>query len=394
MNQKYLYSFEAKEIQKFILQGDKLKEMIGGSEIVSRLCDEFLKKTLKELGGEHEIIANAAGWGRIIFHSKNGLEQFYAHWPMLAAQFAPGLQVIQAVVELPDENNLLGAIDEINRLLRLERNVIIPLLPEITPLVDRNLRTGLAAVIRHAKDDGLLDRQAVRKRSYEGQSLTISRQLNTDGLTWPEDFERIVDEESSFLAIIHADGNDLGSTLIRIKEHIESSSSDPKEIYGKFSEVIDQSTVGATQYAFDKVLKPAANARKDNNKGVIPGRPIVLGGDDLTIIVRADLAFDFIVDFLQEFESQSEKKIKELLGEKGLPQKLTACAGIAFVKKNYPFVHGYELAESICGYTKQQAKQNKFTIAKDPRNTSLQVLPFTKTPPASPVTMEKFAIAS
>jgi hypothetical protein len=42
MTNSFLYSFEAKEIQKFIMRGDKLREMVGGSELVNQLCGEFL----------------------------------------------------------------------------------------------------------------------------------------------------------------------------------------------------------------------------------------------------------------------------------------------------------------------------------------------------------------
>jgi len=46
----WYYTFEAKEIQSFILQSDKLREMVGGSELVSRLCGSFLHDALKALG--------------------------------------------------------------------------------------------------------------------------------------------------------------------------------------------------------------------------------------------------------------------------------------------------------------------------------------------------------
>jgi hypothetical protein len=49
-----------------------------------------------------------------------------------------------------------------------------------------------------------------------------------------------------------------------------------------------------------------------------------------------------------------------------LPEKLTSCAGIAFVKKAYPFSRAYELAESLCSYAKGVAKNN--LVKKDETN--------------------------
>ena len=56
---KWLFKFETKEIQKFILQGNKLKDMIGGSEIINELCEKYILGCLKELGipdSDYEII--------------------------------------------------------------------------------------------------------------------------------------------------------------------------------------------------------------------------------------------------------------------------------------------------------------------------------------------------
>lgn len=370
MGTRYLYTFEAKEIQKFILQSDKLKEMIGGSEIVSQLCGDFLKNALATLGcTNHTIVANAAGWARIIFTDEDEMKCFFAHWPLLVAQFAPGLQVIQAVVSFVEDSEISEALEHVNKQLRRERNVRMRSLPEITPLIERNPLTGLAAVTRTDatkeadKKAKLLDRQSERKRIFQEGTLTVNELIKIEsGQEWPDEFDKIVDSDKNFLAIIHADGNDLGSTLIKIKEHVKKTDVDAAMVYGKFSEVIQRATVNAVQSAYDEVLKPAAKLRE----GIIPGRPIVLGGDDLTIIVRADLAFDFTTHFLREFESLSESLLgKELAGVVDLPKKLTACAGIAFVKKAYPFVNGYSLAESLCGYTKQQAKGTKYLVTDD-----------------------------
>jgi len=38
--------------------------------------------------------------------------------------------------------------------------------------------------------------------------------------------------------------------------------------------------------------------------------------------------------------------------------KLTACAGIAYIKSSFPFYYGYELVESLCSRAKSDAKAN------------------------------------
>jgi hypothetical protein len=64
---------------------------------------------------------------------------------------------------------------------------------------------------------------------------------------------------------------------------------------------------------------------------------------------------------LESFEKRtSEGVIAELLKKNAVFEngnKLTACAGIAFVKSSYPFYYAYDLAESLCSMAKKDAKK-------------------------------------
>lgn len=76
-------------------------------------------------------------------------------------------------------------------------------------------------------------------------------------------------------------------------------------------------------------------------------RPIILGGDDLTVVCSADIAVEFVHEYLEQFEIETQEQIGS---------KLTACAGIAFIKSTYPFHYGYQLAETLCSEAKKDAK--------------------------------------
>jgi hypothetical protein len=84
-----------------------------------------------------------------------------------------------------------------------------------------------------------------------------------------------------------------------------------------------------------------------------PFRVLIGAGDDMTAVVRADLAIAFTRSFLEEFESQtasgeSAPTLSRVTDGRGF----TACAGIAYVKRSYPFSAAYELAESLCRHAK------------------------------------------
>lgn len=364
----WYYTFEAKEIQGFILQSDKLRDMVGGSELVAQLCGRFLEEALLAVGVQKPqsvIIASAAGWARLRFEEEVHARDFFSYWPMIVSRYAPGLRLIQAL--LPMDGNLPDIMQKGIDALRAERNRNYPQLPEIGPLVERSPRTGMAATAapfdKKADKPVPLDLQTMRKRKYaENQSSLTGRILPAQPHdVWPYEIEEIASDKSAYVAVIHADGNDLGSTLMRIREHLSSNPDTAAAIYRELSEKIDQITVSAVTEATEAVLLPDYHTRcqkKPDTK--IAARPIVLGGDDLTIIVRADLALEFTATFLDSFERNSRQQLAGLCKSiKGFPEMLTACAGVAFVKKSYPFTSAYHMAETLCDYTKKQAKADR-----------------------------------
>ena len=364
----WYYTFEAKEIQGFILQSDKLRDMVGGSELVAQLCGRFLENSLKAVGVNDPrsvIIANAAGWARLRFEEESQAREFACNWPMIVSRYAPGLKLVQAL--LPLEGSLPDAMQLGMEKLREERNCNQISLPEVGPLVERSPRTGMAASSapfdKKADKPVPLDLHTIRKRKYaETQSSLTKRILATlPHDVWPYEIEEIASDKSAYVAVIHADGNDLGSMLMRIREHLGSHPDTAASVYRELSERIDRITVSAVQEATEAVLLPEYQTRKqDRPDAKIAARPIVLGGDDLTIIVRADLAVPFTATFLTAFERHSHEQLAGLRQTiKDIPEVLTACAGISFVKKSYPFSAAYHMAETLCDYTKKKAKADR-----------------------------------
>ena len=94
---------------------------------------------------------------------------------------------------------------------------------------------------------------------------------------------------------------------------------------------------------------------------IYPIRPVILGGDDLTVIIRADLALDFTVEFLNAFERQTKEQFEFLAKYyqvEGFENGITACAGIAYIKEKYPFHYGVHLADLLTGKAKKFSKKD------------------------------------
>ena len=97
---------------------------------------------------------------------------------------------------------------------------------------------------------------------------------------------------------------------------------------------------------------------KASKNTVLPMRPLVLGGDDLTVLVRADLAMQFVKDYCVAFEDRTKENFEKIHNhnKKAIPENLTACAGLAYVKNNQPFMDAFELTESLCAESKRISK--------------------------------------
>ena len=83
--------------------------------------------------------------------------------------------------------------------------------------------------------------------------------------------------------------------------------------------------------------------------------PLVVGGDDVTVVMDARVAFDVTTAFLLEFASLSaaDPTITDVVALTTGGAGLTACAGIAYVKPHSSFSESYQLAEQLCASAKR-----------------------------------------
>lgn len=327
---KYLYGAAVQGIQDFIFKTNKLQEIVGASELVAQICTS----AFDEFAVNGESIVRAAGNIKFIFEEEKDCAKAVREFPKKVMTKAPGITISQAVIKM-DENTSFGeAVESLEKRLRIQRNKPAESLTIGIIGIEHSQATGLPA-IEVDKEGRFLDEGTVKKRDAGGNQVislcikSFGEKVKADNV--PFELNQITGE-NDWIAVIHADGNGLGRV-------IEKKGHDMKEL-SLFSANLDDATKAAARQTFSDI-------KNDYDiKGKIPLRPIVLSGDDMTIICRADLAFDYASLFLKNFELETEKK----------GQKLTACAGIAFIKSKFPFYYGYQLAESLCEQAKKDAK--------------------------------------
>ena len=200
-------------------------------------------------------------------------------------------------------------------------------------------------------EEALLDklRSILRTQALAGETLPPSRvraMSDPEGLArelqkyaFPSEFEKLGQRETEdYMAIVHIDGNNMGekfrdcSTLTKRKNM-------SRAVYWK--------TVLAFCTLLADILGDYAAMHEhlsleeaDDGKMLLPIRPIVLGGDDMTFVCTAKYALSFT------------RTIMEALNDLGID----TCGGVSILPTAYPFFRGYEIAEQLCGAAKSKMR--------------------------------------
>ncbi len=346
---KYLYGASVQGIQRFIFQTNELKDIVGASELVEFICTDLFKEMVGKGWAESNQIISAAGNVKYVFETEAECREVVRTFPRMVMTEAPGVTISQAVVELGDD--FTQAVNELEGKLRSQRNR--PGMSVTTGRLGlkRSPQTGLP--FTSVDNNEHLDASTCAKRKRNNTPCLCQKSFGKAvklqaGTSIPFEISKMTGK-NDWIAIIHADGNGLGQVVQKIGHQIDD--------FKRFSHALDRATIAAANDAFRKV------SPEGGWKGTIPVRPIVLGGDDMTAIIRGDLAIEYVAEFMRQFEKNTgEGELRRILEKAGM-ERLTACAGVAFTKSAYPFYYGYTLAEQLCTRAKKRAKENNAATA-------------------------------
>ena len=393
----HAWLFEADSIQSYIHDSGRLLDAVGASLLVDRLCgqlesgdsDDLLSRVLTaaDVDARHVSFSRRGGGAFIAFLERpDDRRRARALWALALAEHAPGLRWGDAVA---DGLTAFDAARDGMGVLRQSRLTASPALPEAGPLVRLSPRTGLPAVENTsiAGSREFTDAETRAKRAAGQLATGVARRFSDDDqLKWPRRLELDNDDDHAFpflpgqneLVFLHADGNGLGAALQALAR---AGAKDPGNFvadYAAFSKAVSQATAAAARHATAAVLRP-------DERGRMPARPLVLGGDDVSIIVRPDLAIPFAEAFLRQFELESARELQAAWGNRqippGIPQSLSAACGMAVVNSSYPFIRAAELASQMCDAAKRSIKR----AARDAkREVALSALMFCRITAALP----------
>lgn len=354
-----------------------------------------------------------AGGGNVValFREQQAVEDFERRLSFTILREAPGLNIVLAWEEfdakgtrtLPD---VLKAVFEKLAGEKRCRTLETPLLGLSVSAACRS--TGLPAIgltatespggnVRRVRPIGeeevmpasaeILAKLAVAT-PHNRQPGQADQRLNKDippqqGYAYPRQFDELgrAAGEQSYLAVVHADGNSMGDRIAAIGNRFRGNGQDRAyiEALRAFSAAVEtaaQNALRETVRHLEKDILPGKNSgepeirheieeaegraqeiaciRLAQEEGtgayLLPFRPLVFGGDDVTFVCDGRLGISLALAYLRYFEAFTQ----DMPDGRGA---ITACAGIAIVKTHYPFARAYSLAEELCRAAKRRRKE-------------------------------------
>lgn len=398
----YLVLLETSGNQNYIFSTNRLRENIGASELtykagtywvmeaVAIQNKEILFKdwrdpkklremlrhdnpALEDSDRNAEIIIAASGKALVLTKNQETAKAIISHVTKKALIEAPGLDisgVYETIENWKKNNSLAQAIRKVHKTFEKARSrrpspesrfLRLPIIADCAEsglpasCVDYSIPnqttrlSQVSQVKRSATQAGINRLQNIIHNQGSSRQLIqninkLEKHFNPDELPW--------------LAVVHADGNGLGQIFLNFQKYIGENKSNRNYIehYRQFSLTLDQCTEAAFTQAIE--IFP----EKD---GITPVVPLIIGGDDLTVVCDGQYALEFTQEFLRQFEQQiqSHESTRSIAKRAFGVERLSACAGIAVVKRHFPFSVAYELAENLIKSAK--TVKNQVTKADD-----------------------------
>lgn len=361
--------------QRYIFATNKLRENVGASELTYQVGTIVVREAVKRItsrdvpddltkepaientknGTDVEVIIATSGKALLLVRDKMNAKEIVKCVTRTALEKMPGITVHGAICKVEDDlSDIHNAVGKVHRRLETIRYQMpsneqrFLRLPFVAPCATSGLPANIVKHYKKEEEARRYSQVSVAKSDNRDSGYErIKNDFRGFQFIEPEDIDKC-----DWIAVIHADGNGVGEIFLKFDRHSKKNQRDYINYYRIFSNQLDACTKHATSYALQQMKKYFGDQP-------LPIVPLVLGGDDLTVICDGQYALKFTYDFLTDFESQTSQKpiIKEIARNAFGVERLGICAGIAIIKPHYPFHQAYELAEQLLKSAKQVKKQ-------------------------------------
>lgn len=377
----YVVVIETASNQNTIFLTNRLRENIGASQLIYQVGTDFIRSAMEGRPDEEALtVVSASGNAILVTRDDTVAEAIIAEVTWRTLQECPGIIARGAYAKI-DDATARGMSKAVAK-AHSELNAVASDLPSPVarfarlPFVENCASSGYPAraINEDAPGDPVSSEVILARRSPKvidaaheriGEGMDDVKLLKS-----LKQFEEASERRDvgDWIAIVHADGNGLGQVFLSFDEYIHGTDTNKYvEALGAFSKAIDNWSRKAAHSAIKATWADVIAGRRKGKKkqrSWVPVAPVVLGGDDLTVICEGERAVRFAANYLRAFEEESRTALSDGLG--GLLTKLkggfiAAAAGIAIVKPHFPFHRAYELAEQLAKSAKTTKDHFKTT---------------------------------
>lgn len=395
---------DTRSIQKYVFSCNKLKTNVGASYLVDGIFNDLMQKIvlpsfnlkmpeiswqkseqiemIKDDSIEAEIVYIGGGNMLILINKFSGKEdnlnlcrEIVKKWTLEILKKAPGLKT-GAAIGMMDVERFKDSLDKMYVQLKQNQNTVLPQvdLPYTGLTLECNISGKTADIFDWVDKNWIAKEVKAKTDAYTYASKKVRHEYEdilNDKYDFVSELEKIgCKEGESYISVIHIDGNNMGVKFSKCKdsqERKELSLKVAQIVQNAFYELIKTIIAEYDSKAYAEALDMEKLIDKEGKK-LLPIRPIIIGGDDITFVCPARVGIEYAKRFIeavnkQEFlsDEQHKRMSEEVKKEDNsiiLSKTMSCCGGVAVVPLKYPFFRAYQLAEHLCGSAKNKSRKN------------------------------------
>ncbi len=358
MNTLVLWEFSRK--QNYIFNSNKLVECVGASLIIRDLTENFNEYKLKE----DNFIIRGGGKTLYLFETEKESEEFIRDYSLNVIKDYPGLELFMVKQNFDiKRDSIKEVINQIYRKLEEKKGSRLYAGNQIGFGIERECTSTKYPAAGYYEEDNekryISSEVIVKRKIGKENDKDFFDNLIPKGYVFSKKMDDLVkDSSKSYVAVVHIDGNGMGKKIKNLGKAVNKGIDESEENFNRkyirilrgFSSEINEKYSNAFKDMCTSVAEKNQDNLKDCTKleeNIIPIRPLIMAGDDVTYISNGYIGIETARLFIENLNKYHITIEGIDLG------KLHACAGIAIVKKGYPFIEAYDLSEDLCQNAKR-----------------------------------------
>jgi CRISPR/Cas system-associated protein Cas10 (large subunit of type III CRISPR-Cas system) len=366
--------------QQYIFQSNKLKLNIGASYIIgSVVFNDVILNTLTELNENIDLsllynldfnsknvgIGYIGGGNALLLCTDSfDINKFIEDYSLKLLKEFPNLTPLFGMAANVDYENFHLTKKQLIQSIHRNRNFNFSNTnPFKSGIEDDCFYTDGSASLKrriNIKSFEYISKEAKKKFDYceiaQNQINNTYSEILGVNFTFSDEIEDISPEaKANYIAVVHIDGNGMGQefadtkTLNELKTLSEAVNFKLEKSFIRLLEfLISQFDVDETKniciFKDDSTL---TLKKLENGKYVLPFRPIINAGDDITFICHGKLGIYLAEKYINILNDIS-------IGNK----KIASCAGVSIYHNKFPFFKIYEIAEELAASAKKEARKS------------------------------------